>query len=39
MGLYLASEIGKDLKLALEADSQLGEGFEMRIVFPVVHSG
>ena len=39
MGLYLASEIGKDLKLALEADSQLGEGFEMRIVFPVVRSG
>lgn len=37
MGLYLASEIAKDLKLTLEADSQWGKGFEMRILFPVVH--
>lgn len=39
MGLYLASEIGKDLKLILEADSRWGKGFEMRIVFPVVRGG
>lgn len=39
MGLYLAGEIGKDLKLTLEAESKWGEGFEMRVAFPVVHSG
>ena len=36
MGLYLAWEIAEDLGLQLEAGSQWGKGFEMRIVFPVV---
>jgi len=36
MGLYLAKEIAKDLKLTLEAVSGRGKGFEMRIAFPVV---
>lgn len=39
MGLYLAAEIAKDLKLSLEADSVWGEGFEMRIAFPLVGEG
>jgi signal transduction histidine kinase len=38
MGLYLAKEIAKDLKVSMEAVSQWGKGFEMRIVFPVVES-
>ena len=36
MGLYLAKEIAGDLKLTLEADSRWGEGFVMKIIFPVV---
>ncbi len=36
MGLYLAKEIAKELRLSLEADSEWGKGFEMRIMFPVV---
>lgn len=38
MGLYLAKEMGKDLNLSLEARSRWGEGFELRIHFPVVSS-
>jgi len=37
MGLYLAKEIAGDLKLILEADSRWGEGFVMKIEFPVVN--
>ena len=37
MGLYLAQGIAKDLNLVLEADTKHGEGFEMRILFPLVH--
>lgn len=36
MGLYLANEMAKELNLTLEARSRWGEGFEMRISFPVV---
>lgn len=36
MGLYLADEMAKELNLTLEARSRWGEGFEMRIAFPVV---
>lgn len=36
MGLYLAREIARDLGLSMEAASGWGEGFEMRICFPVV---
>ena len=36
MGLYLASELARDLNLTLEAESEWGKGFEMRIRFPVV---
>lgn len=36
MGLYLAGEIAKDLNISLEAASKWGEGFEMRLSFPVV---
>lgn len=39
MGLYLAGEIAGDLGLIMEADSRLGEGFEMRIVFQAVEMG
>lgn len=34
MGLYLAGEIAKDLRVTLEAKTQWGNGFEMRIRFP-----
>lgn len=37
MGLYLAKEIAGDLKLTLEADSRWGEGFVMKIKFPVIN--
>lgn len=37
MGLYLASEMAKELNLTMEAHSRWGEGCEMRISFPVVH--
>ena len=37
MGLYLAKGIAGEMNLALEADSVLGEGFEMKILFPCVH--
>lgn len=36
MGLYLAGEIAKDLGLTLDAASQWGQGFEMKISFPKV---
>ena len=36
MGLYLAVEMAKELNLSLEAHSRWGEGFEMKIAFPVV---
>lgn len=36
MGLYLANEMAKELNLTLEAKSRWGEGFEIRISFPVV---
>lgn len=36
MGLYLAKEIAKDLNITLDAESEWGQGFEMRISFPVV---
>lgn len=35
MGLYLAKAIAHDCKLKLEAYSEWGEGFEMRILFPL----
>lgn len=37
MGLYLAEGIAHDLKLSLEASSQWKEGFELKIVFPVIN--
>ena len=37
MGLYLAKGIAGEMNLTLEADSVLGEGFEMKILFPCVH--
>lgn len=36
MGLYLAGEIAKDIGLTLDAASQWGQGFEMKISFPKV---
>ena len=36
MGLYLAREIGREMNLTLEADSQWGQGFTLRIFFPAV---
>lgn len=36
MGLYLAKEMAKELKLSLDAESEWGKGFEIRILFPVV---
>ena len=36
IGLYLAREIAREMNLELEAESEWGEGFEMRIIFPVV---
>ena len=36
MGLYLAKQIAADLNLTLEAHSEWGNGFEMRIFFPIV---
>lgn len=36
MGLYLAKEMAEDLNLTLQADSEPGAGFTMRISFPVV---
>ena len=36
MGLYLADEMARELNLTLEARSRWGEGFEIRISFPVV---
>lgn len=36
MGLYLAGVIADDLHISLEAESVYGEGFEMKIGFPVV---
>ena len=38
MGLYLANEMAKELNLTLKAHSQWGQGFEMQVSFPVVHS-
>ena len=36
MGLYLAKKIADDLKIELEARSEAGQGFELRIFFPNV---
>ncbi len=36
MGLYLAREIGREMNLTLEAESQWGQGFILRVFFPVV---
>ena len=36
MGLYLAKEMSKDLRIALDAKSQWGKAFEMQISFPVI---
>lgn len=36
MGLYLAKEIARELNIEPEAQSEWGEGFEMRLSFPVV---
>lgn len=36
MGLYLAKEMARDLGLTLEAESRLGEGFQIAVAFPVV---
>ena len=36
MGLYLAKEMAKELNLYLDANSEWGKGFEVRIVFPIV---
>lgn len=38
MGLYLANEIAGELNLSLNAVSQRGRGFEMRIAFPIVRT-
>lgn len=39
MGLYLASEIARHLKLSLEADSKWRSGFQITIRFPVIKQG
>lgn len=36
MGLYLAKGIADDLNISLAAESQWGNGFEMKVIFPVV---
>ncbi len=36
MGLYLAKEIARELNILPEAQSEWGEGFEMRLSFPLV---
>lgn len=36
MGLYLARGIAQEMNVRLEAESEQGKGFEMRIVFPVI---
>ena len=36
MGLYLARGIAQDLNLSLDADAKWGEGFEIRVLFPIV---
>lgn len=36
MGLYLAKEIADNLNIELDARSEWGKGFEMRIYFPIV---
>lgn len=36
MGLYLAKGVADDLNIRLRAESEWGEGFEMRVCFPVV---
>ena len=36
MGLYLAKEMAKQLNIHLEADSAWGQGFQMKISFPIV---
>ena len=38
MGLYLAAEIAREIGLSLEASSQWGQGFEIRISFPKVET-
>lgn len=36
MGLYLARGIAGEMNIKLQAKSRRGEGFEMRVIFPVV---
>ena len=36
MGLYLVRELAREMNLTLEAESEWGEGFEIRILFPRV---
>lgn len=38
MGLYLAKEIAAEMNLSLEAISEWGAGFEMKILFPIVEA-
>lgn len=38
MGLYLAREIAKDLRLKLTAASDWGAGFEIRVTFPIIEA-
>lgn len=37
MGLYLVKQMAKDLSLTLDVESQVGEGFTIRIGFPVIY--
>lgn len=36
MGLYLARGIAEEMNVRLEAESEWGKGFELKIVFPVI---
>lgn len=38
MGLYLVKEMAKDLNLSLDVSSRWGEGFEIKLAFPVVEN-
>lgn len=37
MGLYLVGEMAKDLSLQLDVESKVGEGFQIRMGFPVIY--
>ncbi len=39
MGLYLAKETAKELNVALNVNSEWGQGFEIQISFPIVNTG